>query len=507
MHLERVSSLTLEQRAALRPQFFRVLLVLCLALAGMLATIQRAEANDGYPDSDAVDCSAQFGVYSWCKGGTWYSSRGYGYRNCTDYVAWKLQSLGVPSSRTSGLGNGGEWATKAQGRAGVTVNQTPAYGAAAVNPNAAAGFGHVSFVESVNSNGTITISEYNYGTKGGYGSRTGTKAQLGITDFVHFGVAGAPSPSPTVGNGTYIQAVDTGRVYVMAGGSPMYVSSWASVGGQKPISHQYWQQEINAMPAYPADGTAIRRYSDGSIYVVAGGFPFGVTSLSKIPNTTWVNIDGSSLGQLRSQPADGTAIRNYSTGGIYVVSGNAPLAVASLSRMPAGFTWTNIDGWGITNQLQQYPKNGSFIFDETGTVHIVAGGSATTVKNFANVPAPSAIARVDSWAVNNQLRQYPLDGTVVRRYSDGSGYVVAGGAALPVLNWANVPYTSYTNIDGWAVANDLLSYPVDGTYVKGYQSGNTYLVSGGTTSQVTSGSPAATIVDDYAITNVLHPTN
>lgn len=42
---------------------------------------------NNYPDMDAADCSAIYGIYSWCKNGSWLSSRGYGYRNCTDYVA------------------------------------------------------------------------------------------------------------------------------------------------------------------------------------------------------------------------------------------------------------------------------------------------------------------------------------------------------------------------------------------------------------------------------------
>lgn len=132
------------------------------------------------------------------------SSLGYYYRNCTDYVAWKLTSLGVPASKVMGLGNGGEWAIKASGREGVTVNQTPAYGAAAVNPNVAAPYGHVSFVDSVDANGVITISEYNFSVVGSYGTRTGTMAELGITDFVHFGLKD-PVPDPVPWNFTTLE--------------------------------------------------------------------------------------------------------------------------------------------------------------------------------------------------------------------------------------------------------------------------------------------------------------
>ena len=116
------------------------------------------------------------------------SSRGYYYRNCTDYVAWKLRDLGVSGGLTSGLGNGGEWATKAtENPIEVrTVSFRPKYGAAAVSTTG--DYGHVAFVESVNENGTITVSEYNKREDGNFGTRTGTPSSLGFSRFVHFGL-------------------------------------------------------------------------------------------------------------------------------------------------------------------------------------------------------------------------------------------------------------------------------------------------------------------------------
>lgn len=140
----------------------------------------------GYSDHDAVDCSSTYGIYSWCKGGVWYSGRGYAYRNCTDYVAWKLQSLGVPDSATRGLGNGGQWYDNAPAGKKSLV---PKAGSAAVQQSTGQGdFGHVAFIESVNSNGTITISEYNFSGNGTGGTRTGTPGSLGFTRFVDFGL-------------------------------------------------------------------------------------------------------------------------------------------------------------------------------------------------------------------------------------------------------------------------------------------------------------------------------
>jgi surface antigen len=169
------------------------------------AVHERSAAADtgGYPDADATDCSATYGVYSWCKGGTWLSGRGYGYRNCTDFAAWKVQSLGVPDSRTRGLGNANTWDDRAPSN-GVAVNGTAVAGSVAISN--AGSFGHLAYVSSV-SGGTITVQEYNKLGTGTYGTRTGTPDALGFTRFAHFesfmpnppGGSSPPPPQPGPG--------------------------------------------------------------------------------------------------------------------------------------------------------------------------------------------------------------------------------------------------------------------------------------------------------------------
>jgi hypothetical protein len=293
----------------------------------------------------------------------------------------------------------------------------------------------------------------------------------------------------------------------MAGGSPMYVSGWGAVGGSHAINATFTQAQINAMAQYPRDGTVVRNYGSGAIYVVAGGFPFAVTSLSNVPYTTWTNVDGSAISsQLRSQPGDGTVVRNYTTGAVYVVSGGAPLAIMSMNSIPYT-NFTNIDGWGITNQLRQYPTDGSVIVDfNTSVVYVVAGGSPMAVNSFGNIPPVTSMAYVDDWAVHNQLRQYPANGTVIRNYVSGAISVIAGGASLSIMSLSSVPYTSWVNIDGASIVNQLRSYPVDGTFVVGYGSGRVYKIQGQQAIYISDMSRVTgtlTSVDDWAIVNQL----
>jgi len=139
----------------------------------------------GYPWGSAV-CAHTGQVdgpcwnYDWSVGGSiWnYQTGGYGYRNCTDWVAFRIASTRgfVPS----GLGNAKDWPRNAQAR-GIAVDRTPRPGAAAVST---AGFyGHVMYVEAVNANGTILVSDYNRAGTGKYDSNSISPNGL---YFVHF---------------------------------------------------------------------------------------------------------------------------------------------------------------------------------------------------------------------------------------------------------------------------------------------------------------------------------
>ncbi len=88
------------------------------------------------------------------------SGNSYGWGWCTWYAKEKRPDL------PNALGNGGQWVANAAAQ-GLRTGSAPAVGAIAEEP------GHVAYVESVNGDGTITISEmgYNY-TQGQYNRRT-----------------------------------------------------------------------------------------------------------------------------------------------------------------------------------------------------------------------------------------------------------------------------------------------------------------------------------------------
>ncbi|HVE46857.1 MAG TPA: CHAP domain-containing protein [Acidimicrobiales bacterium] len=151
-----------------------------MASVGVGFSAPAAGQTGGYPYSGASDCSGQFGTYSWCidRNGSGsftsdeqWSGWGFAFRNCTDYVAWKINSLGVSFSNTMGgrrFGNATNWDDNARSL-GWTVSTTPRPRSIAVREG---GYGHVAFVESVNADGSVNVSQYNSAGTGGFSTGT-----------------------------------------------------------------------------------------------------------------------------------------------------------------------------------------------------------------------------------------------------------------------------------------------------------------------------------------------
>lgn len=101
-------------------------------------------------------------------------------RECVSYVAWKIHSTGRYVPHFGGAGNANQWPSTAA-RHGISSGSTPKAGAAAVMNIGY--YGHVMYVESVNGDGTITVSDYNFAWDGLY--RNYTRSASGLT-YIYF---------------------------------------------------------------------------------------------------------------------------------------------------------------------------------------------------------------------------------------------------------------------------------------------------------------------------------
>jgi len=112
-----------------------------------------------------------------------YDPWNYGYRNCTSWVAFRLSQAGKRGF--SSLGNAKQWVNNVPD-AWVSHGQGAQVGDAAVSTGG--GYGHVRYVERVNPDGTISISDYNRGGDGYYRGPDfagSTVSQSGL-HFIHF---------------------------------------------------------------------------------------------------------------------------------------------------------------------------------------------------------------------------------------------------------------------------------------------------------------------------------
>ncbi|KAL2143666.1 hypothetical protein VTI28DRAFT_10173 [Corynascus sepedonium] len=101
---------------------------------------------------------------------------------CTSFVAWRINKrLGIKfhnQYKGTNWGNANTWDDAAK-RTGVKVNKTPKPGAVAQSN--AGKYGHVAWVTAVNGN-KVTIEEYNWAKREGYGKRTVDKSTF---NYIH----------------------------------------------------------------------------------------------------------------------------------------------------------------------------------------------------------------------------------------------------------------------------------------------------------------------------------
>lgn len=118
-------------------------------------------------------------------------------------------------------------------------------------------------------------------------------------------VDAAVSPSQLAPEGGFVGVSGTSEVYRIAGGAPVFTSSWESVGLPPQPVQAVSQTQFDSFPERPADGTFVYGYATGAAYRVVDGVA------SHVPS--WEPYGGP-------QPAvtvDQAALDNAGTGGVW----------------------------------------------------------------------------------------------------------------------------------------------------------------------------------------------
>lgn len=132
---------------------------------------QQAAANAAaarqYSVSNLQSGGAGCGGYPalWCNSSidTIVDDWGMYNRECVSYTAWRVSASGRHMPYWGGRGNANEWPSSAQAD-GIPTGGTPRAGAVAIMYTGP--YGHSMYVDSVNGDGTINVSQFNWGLRG-----------------------------------------------------------------------------------------------------------------------------------------------------------------------------------------------------------------------------------------------------------------------------------------------------------------------------------------------------
>ncbi len=104
-------------------------------------------------------------------------------RECVSYTAWKVYNTYGYMPYWGGVGNANQWPGNAA-RAGIPTGSTPRVGSVAVwNVGY---YGHVMWVEAVNADGSIWISQYNYDFNGRYSEMLVSAGMASNLTYIYF---------------------------------------------------------------------------------------------------------------------------------------------------------------------------------------------------------------------------------------------------------------------------------------------------------------------------------
>lgn len=504
----------------------RTALAICLAASASIASetidapsnpVSAATVND-YPWANAAEHKAS--NYDWWVDengdgkkqleGELIDPNGYYYRNCTSYVAWRV--MAETGKTAYGLGNANTWDDYAKDK-GYVVDSTPEPGDAAVWDYTYSGdkYGHVAYVESVNNDGSVNITDYNFSSRGGPGSRRNVRAHHYV-DFNGTGVGAngntvAASPNTVASpeadwraDGTFVLVNESNAIYRMVGGAPIRIYNQGAVqdfdGGKvRRISHA----DLGKLPSFPADGRVISIAEAGGsgLYRFVGGAPirlFDQGSIKDMPKVITVNYHSlATYDHMLQRPKDGAVINIAEAGGsgIYRFVGGAPIRLydqGSVKDLPPAVT-VNHHSLAVLDHMNARPADGAAIsIVEAGGsgIYRFVGGAPIRLFNQGAIPDMPNVVGINSHslAVLDHMNARPANGSTINIVeAGGSGiYEFVGGAPLRLFNWGAIPgFKSPVNINFQSLASGdhMNSRPTNGEFIASVETGVVYRTAGG----------------------------
>ena len=186
-----------ESRQALAAQATQATQTVATATAYQAPAASTTSTSTSTSSSNATPAATtQTSSYTYTTGGgfpavdpSFRASLNGGYfGQCTYYVFNRMAQVGTPIGHSM-MGNANEWPSYARSY-GYSVSRTPAAGTAMVFQSGIGGshptYGHVAFVESVNADGSVYISEMNFVGLNVISYRTIPASVAAQCEYIHF---------------------------------------------------------------------------------------------------------------------------------------------------------------------------------------------------------------------------------------------------------------------------------------------------------------------------------
>ena len=130
--------------------------------------------------SGGAGCGGYPAVWCFAEQDSLVDDWGMYNRECVSYTAWKVAASGRYMPYWGGRGNANEWPSSAISD-GIPTGSTPREGSVAIMY--VGWYGHAMYVERINDNGTIHVSQFNWGIRGEYSEMDVSPSNL---TFIYF---------------------------------------------------------------------------------------------------------------------------------------------------------------------------------------------------------------------------------------------------------------------------------------------------------------------------------
>jgi hypothetical protein len=261
-------------------------------------------------------------------------------------------------------------------------------------------------------------------------------------------------------------------------------NTWGDMTTYKPIRYTRIQDDPPPVVT-PVEGHLYRE-PDGTIAVIVGGAPARFQSMAELAAAGYsaascTSVPAGWLNDLPQDPQNGSYLRNYADGSIYVIAGAAKygLSLPEYNAMGRPLA-VNVPVHFIA-EFGPIPLDGSHLRNPADTsVYVVAGGA----KYGLTLPQYDALGRPAATNVPigfiNTLSDDPLPGTHLRNRADTSVYLTVGGAKYG-LSWEEYNALGHhpcTNVPiEWI--NSFKAIPADGSYLRNPDDGSIYAIENG----------------------------